>query len=262
MRPFAGFAPAPLAAQTYDLVLARGRVIDPESGLDASRWVGINGGKVAAISSAPVTGRRTVEVAGLVVAPGFIDLHAPGQDFVSSRLQARDGVTTALELEGGTGKVEPCVRAPSGPCGDQLRRHGEAREAVLADTVAAGPAFLYRNARPEEIERIAARIRQALDQGGLGIGYGIQYTPGATRGEIVWLFGVGAERGVTNFVHHRFASVKEPGSSVEATQELIAAAAVAGASVHMVRREHRLGSGARDHGDGRRCPGTRTWHAG
>ena len=237
LATLAAAAPAPLRAQTYDLVLARGRVIDPESGLDAIRWVGINGGKVAAISSVPLTGRRTVEVSGLVVAPGFIDLHAHGQDSVSSRFQARDGVTTALELEGGAGAIEPWYSSRAGRAvinyGATVS-HGAARAAVLTDTVAAGPAALYRNARPEEIDRIAARIRQGLDQGGLGIGYGIQYTPGATRGEIVRLFQIGAERGVTNFVHHRFASVKEPGSSVEATEELIAAAAVTGASVHMV----------------------------
>jgi dihydroorotase len=81
---------------------------------------------------------------------------------------------------------------------------------------------------------MADRVRAGLDQGALGIGYGIQYMPGATRGEIVRMFAVAAERGVVNYVHDRFASVKEPGSSVEAVQELIAASAITGASVHMV----------------------------
>ena len=229
--------PATLTAQTYDLVLAKGRVIDPESGLDAIRWIGINGHTIAAISRAPLAGRRVVDVQGLVVAPGFIDLHAHGQDSVSSRLQVRDGVTTALEMEGGTDKVATWYGARSGRAAinyGATASHGGARAAVLTDTVPAGPAYLYRNARPEEVERIAALIRAGLDQGALGIGYGIQYTPGATRGEIVRLFGVGVERGVTNFVHDRFASVKEPGSSVEAVEELIAAAAITGASVQMV----------------------------
>jgi dihydroorotase len=226
-----------LAAQTFDLVLAKGRVIDPESGLDAIRWVGINGTKIAAISNTPLTGRQVVDVQGLVVGPGFVDLHAHGQDSVSSRLQVRDGVTTALELEGGTGTVAQWYAERAGRAVinyGATMSHGDARAAVLTDTVAAGPAFLYRNARPAEIERIADLIRKGIDQGALGIGYGIQYTPGATRGEIVRLFGIGAERGVTNFVHDRFASAKEPGSSVEAVQELIAAAAITGASVHMV----------------------------
>jgi dihydroorotase len=101
-------------------------------------------------------------------------------------------------------------------------------------------------------------VAKELDQGALGIGYGLAYTPGTTRGEVVQLFRVAAGRGVTNFVHHRFASIKEPGSSVEATEELIAAAAITGASVHMVHvASTGLGlvpdildmiQGARDHG--------------
>jgi N-acyl-D-aspartate/D-glutamate deacylase len=222
---------------TYDIVLAGGRVIDPESGLDAVRWVGINGRTIAAISARPLQGRQVVDVKGLVVGPGFVDLHAHGQDSISSRLQVRDGVTTALELEGGTGDVGTWYRERAGRAAINFGAtvsHGDARAAVLTDTVAAGPAAVYRAARPEEMERIAGLVRQGLDQGALGIGYGIQYMPGTTRGEIVRMFRVGRERGVTNYVHHRFASVKEPGSSAEATEELIAAAAITGASVHMV----------------------------
>jgi N-acyl-D-aspartate/D-glutamate deacylase len=229
--------PAVAQEATYDLVLARGRVIDPETGLDAVRYVGINGGTIAAISSQPLKGRQVVDVMGLVVGPGFIDLHAHGQDSVSSRFQAQDGVTTALELEGGTGDVPRFYATRAGHAVINFGAtvsHGDARAAVLTDMTLQGPASEYRNATPEEIEKIAALVERGLDQGGLGIGYGIQYQPGMTRGEVIRMFGVAAERGITNFVHDRFASAKEPGSSVEAVEELIAAAAVTGASVQMV----------------------------
>lgn len=232
-------AAGPLSAQAagFDLVLANGRVIDPESGLDAIRFVGITGGRIAAISSTPLTGRQVLDVRGHVVAPGFIDLHAHGQDPFSARLQAQDGVTTALEMEGGTGNVTRWYEERAGRAlinfGATVS-HGDARASVLTGTTPSGPAYLYGNAEPAEIDRIAAFVRAGLDEGALGIGFGIQYTPGATRGEIVRVFGVGAERAVTSFVHDRFASVKEPGSSVEAVQELIAAAAITGASVQMV----------------------------
>src|SRR5688572_7108473 len=93
-------------AQTFDLVIANGRVIDPESGLDQIRHIGISGRTIAAISATPLSGRATINAAGLVVAPGFIDLHAHGQTLETYRYQARDGVTTALELEVGTADVE------------------------------------------------------------------------------------------------------------------------------------------------------------
>src|SRR5678815_5160 len=92
-------------AAEFDLVLANGRVMDPESNLDAVRYIGIRAGKIAAISARPLRGRTVVDVKGLVVAPGFIDLHSHGQDDENYRYKARDGVTTALELQVGVSPV-------------------------------------------------------------------------------------------------------------------------------------------------------------
>ena len=89
----------------YDIVLANGRVMDPESNLDAVRYIGIRAGKIAAISARPLRGRTVVDVKGMVVAPGFIDLHSHGQDDENYRYKARDGVTTALEMEVGVSPV-------------------------------------------------------------------------------------------------------------------------------------------------------------
>src|SRR5437867_6874816 len=88
--------------EPYDLVLAGGRVLDLETSLDATRNVGIQGGRIAAVAAEPVAARETLDVHGLVVAPGFIDLHVHGQDSESYRYYSHDGVTTALELEIGT----------------------------------------------------------------------------------------------------------------------------------------------------------------
>src|SRR5437899_7172196 len=94
------------ADESYDLVIANGRVMDPESGLDTVRNVGIRGGKIRAISVAPLKGASTIDARGLVVAPGFIDLHEHGQEPRNYQFQAHDGVTTSLELEAGTDDVE------------------------------------------------------------------------------------------------------------------------------------------------------------
>src|SRR5687767_10179397 len=97
-------------AQPYDVVIAGGRVMDPESGLDAVRHVGIRDGKIAAISEQPLTGKIILQAAGRVVAPGFIDLHAHGQSNEANEYQAHDGVTTALELEVGVPAVEAFLK--------------------------------------------------------------------------------------------------------------------------------------------------------
>src|SRR5689334_6773954 len=103
-----------LSAQTWDLVIGNGRVIDPESGLDAVRWVGIRGGTIGAISARPLQGATIIEARGLVVAPGFIDLHEHGQDFEAYTFQARDGVTSTFELEVGTADVAAWYAAREG----------------------------------------------------------------------------------------------------------------------------------------------------
>ena len=96
MRLLALLLPSLLAAQTYDIVLQQGRVIDPQSGLDGVRSVGITGNRIAAISTGPLQGKVSVDANGLVVAPGFIDLHSHGQTPENYRYKAMDGVTTAL----------------------------------------------------------------------------------------------------------------------------------------------------------------------
>jgi len=105
---------ATLSAQTWDVVIANGRVIDPETGLDATRSVGIRGGTIGAVSAAPIKGTTTIDARGMVVAPGFIDLHEHGQDFESYSFQVRDGVTSTFELEVGTVDVAAWYAAREG----------------------------------------------------------------------------------------------------------------------------------------------------
>jgi len=82
-------------------VIANGRVIDPETRLDAVRNVRIKDGRISAVSPAALKGQAVVDASALVVAPGFIDWHAHGQNTLADRVQAFDGATTALELEAG-----------------------------------------------------------------------------------------------------------------------------------------------------------------
>src|SRR3569832_98554 len=89
----------------FVVVIENGCVMDPESGLDAVRNVGIRDGKIVMITTEPITGARSIDAKGLVVAPGFIDMHEHGQEPRNYQFQAHDGVTTSLELEVGTDDV-------------------------------------------------------------------------------------------------------------------------------------------------------------
>ena len=100
------FAYLPLFAQTYDLVLANGPVMDPDTNFDAVRNVGVQAGRIAVISTSELRGNTVINANGLLVAPGFIDLHSHGQTPENYAYKARDGVTTALELEIGVGQLQ------------------------------------------------------------------------------------------------------------------------------------------------------------
>jgi cytosine/adenosine deaminase-related metal-dependent hydrolase len=231
------------AAQQYDLVLEGGRVMDPETGLDAVRNIGIRDGKIVRVSSEPLTGKRVLHANGLVVSPGFIDLHQHAQDLASQRLKALDGVTTALELEIGAPDVAQFLKAKEGR---SLIHYGTSASHVAARALAFGAPLPPREilpksgpatnqvATPEQIEAIQSRLRAELDAGGLAVGMGIQYTPGATRLEVIDMFRLAAERSLPVYTHMRSTGRVEPGSSIEATSEVIGAAAITGAALHIV----------------------------
>jgi N-acyl-D-aspartate/D-glutamate deacylase len=230
-------------AQQYDLVLEGGRVMDPETGLDAIRNVGIRDGKIASISTSSLNGKRRIHAAGFVIAPGFIDLHQHGQELASQRVKAFDGVTTALEMEIGAPDVVQFLKSKQGR---SIIHYGTTASYVAARSLVFGVPLpdgtilpksgvaTDQHATPEQIERIQQRLREELDAGALGIGMGIEYTPGATRLEVIDIFRVAAERKLPMYTHMRSAGRVEPGSAIQSTEEVIGAAAITGASLHIV----------------------------
>lgn len=216
----------------YDLVIANGRVMDPESGFDGVRHVGITGGTIAVISESPLSGARVIDATGHVVAPGFIDLHEHGQNEEAYRMMVRDGVTSAFELEVGTADVERWYAAREG---GQLVNYGVSaghipvRMRVLGDSgTGLTPADVGGSgvATSEQVAEMEQMIRDGLAQGAVAVGLGSAYTPGAPISEIERMFRVAAEGGATAHIHMR--------GGVAGLEETIAAAAAAGASLHIV----------------------------
>ena len=227
------------STETYDLVILNGRVINPESKTDAVRNLGISNGKIKSISRARLNGRNMIDARGLVVSPGFIDLHQHGQNEENFRFKALDGVTSALELEVGTGDVD---RWYADRAGKSLINYGvsaghlAARMAAMKEPVTFLPTgeAARRAATEAEISEMKQRIEQGLKQGAVAVGFGIQYTPQASQWEIFEMFRVAASYGATCHVHMRNAGAKEQGGSVQALEEVILAAASTGAPLHVV----------------------------
>ena len=200
---------SPETAEVFDLVIANGRVIDPESGLDAVRTLGIRDGRIAAIVEGELTGARTIDATGHVVSPGFVDLHEHGQSEEAYALMVRDGVTTALELEVGTPDVGAWYAAREG---GQIVNYGVSvghigvRMAILEDpsegilpSGIGGSGSLT----AEQLDEMERRIREGIDQGAVAVGFGSAYTPGADMAEIERMFGVAAESGTGVHIHMR-----------------------------------------------------------
>ena len=227
----------PLAAQ-YDLVIANGHLIDPASGRDATANIGITAGHIQAITTKPLKGKDTIDAKGLIVAPGFIDIHSHGQDDENYRYKARDGVTTALEMEVGAYPIAPWYQSREGKAlinFGATSGHIPASMATLHDS---GTFLPKDNAvnnvpNPTQIDQILNEVQQGLDQGALGIGMGIAYLPKTSREEIISVFKLAAARHTAIYVHMRNPGPIEPGV-VDSLQEVIGDAAATGAGVHIV----------------------------
>jgi dihydroorotase len=243
---FAGAGMTTPADAARDLVLVGGRVMDPETQLDAVRNVVIEDGRITAITTERPSGGTTIDVSGLVVAPGFIDLHAHGQDMVSNRFQAADGVTTSMDLEIGMFPVKAWYESRKG---EALINYGvtvshvAARYAALeggdrSDLIAFNEAaFGCDSAREpatdQEVDGILTLLEEGLREGALGVGFGITYTPGSTHREIFRAFRMAAGQGAPVFVHMR-SSALMGGDRLAPIQEVLANAAATGASLHIV----------------------------
>jgi dihydroorotase len=252
-------ASAAHAAASFDLVLAGGRVIDPESGLDAVRSVGIREGRVEAVSETPLEAERRVDVSDFVVAPGFIDLHVHGQEPESYDWMARDGVTTALELEAGVhdlpgflARREGRARVHFGASAGHIPARAFAVDGIrlqhvlTAETMEKGPRLWWTALRfrvfgsptfghaPGDIDtraRLLAALASELDAGAIGVGMGLAYTPGAPDEEIRAVFALAARRDVPLFLH---LPGQEQPRDVAPIEFALAHARATGAALHIV----------------------------
>ena len=225
-------APVPARAQgpAYDLVIRNAHVMDPASGLDrAGLWVGIRGGRIAAVTDTALAGRVTIDAGGRVVAPGFIDVlsYEPNAYGVWNKLA--DGVTTNLAMHGASAHI-----------GAWYRALGRSRWPVNY-----GGAFLendartllhisrYRPATPAELRELAAMAEQGMREGALGVAMSPEYAPGSSEAEVDAMARVAAAWHAPFFVHARYSDTIPPGTDAEGIHEILEAARRTGAAVHV-----------------------------
>jgi N-acyl-D-aspartate/D-glutamate deacylase len=220
----------PAAAQTYDVVVRNGRVIDPESKLDAVRTVGIRGDRVAYVGTGAIRGRTEIDATGLVVAPGFVDVHRHAHGATSWRYQALDGVTTSLELEIGTADVDAWYA--------QLAQghlvnvgvavgHIPVRMKVMGDSgffLPTGPGATGTPTEPQR-EELLRLLETGLRRGAVAVGMGLAYTPAASAMEALQVFRVAGRHGAPVHLHLR--------GGMSSLIEALGDAAISGAPLHV-----------------------------
>lgn len=217
------------SVEVHDLVILHGRVLDPASGFDGLANLGITGGVIRALTSGPIQGRDTVDAAGLVVAPGFIDLLSYEPNPIGSWNKVADGVTTALAMHGGTTSpgawyARVARRRPPLNYGASFF-HTEARHRLQ----------LGRNQRPTagQVAALVAMAERALREGALGVSISPEYIPGTTADEVIPLLRLARQYDVPAFFHARYSDMEEPGTNFDALRELVGYARETGASIHI-----------------------------
>ena len=235
----------------YDVVLTGGRVIDPETKLDSIKNVGILNNRIAQISSQPLKGKEMINVSGLVVAPGFIDMHVHGRSNVEQEYQLHDGITTALELEWGieflsewyaSRRSKALINYGASVCWPferfkamdkykdsvkklyQVTLKGESKLETLFNVIEAS---YTQSLTPGEMNRMLANIKSSLYEGGIGIGVPIGYLPKTNPGEMYQVYTLAGELNALVYSH-----VRESG--IISIQEVIADAMLTGAPLHIV----------------------------
>src|SRR5246127_1266840 len=198
------------------LVISGGRVVDPASGMDAIGDVAVLDGRISAVGTGLGGAERVIDATGLVVAPGFIDLHAHGQSIPADRMQAFDGVTTTLDLEAGVLPVASWYRRQAEK--GRVLNYGASANWAFArigamtgsnaesSLEAFGHAMRDRRwvenvASDKEVAGILERLANALNEGGIGIGILNAYAPGAGVQELTAVCQLAGAQNAPTFTH-------------------------------------------------------------
>lgn len=236
------------AAQSYDLVILNGRVMDPETMYDGIANVGVKDGRIAAVTKAGITGKETIDAKGLVVAPGFIDTHYHAVDPFGVRMALRDGVTTGMDMEQGATSIAKWydTKAKAGwpinygttymMIGARMMVHDP--EVKISEPIDVPNMNQFVNASAKDgvqgwsltrsdikqMNQVMQIMDEGLREGALGIGVGAAYmAPGLTTYEQFEAQRLAARYGRLTAVHTRFhTSSQTPTEATIGVDEILA----------------------------------------
>ena len=207
-----------ITSDVFDTVIEGGRVMDPETNFDGIANIGIRRGKITHISTERLQANRIIDARGLVVSPGFIDIHSHTPTRLGEHLSVLDGITTQLDLEAGS--YPPTDYGYQYKAGAQLHYgssvgHFAIRGLVMDNSTqgyffsedglfSLGGAMWSQPATPAQVNEMREHLRNGLQLGGLGIGVLLDYmTEAVTESELSMIFATAAEYDTPVYVHVR-----------------------------------------------------------
>jgi N-acyl-D-amino-acid deacylase len=256
-------APGRILAQSgedpqYDLLIVHGHILDGTGGPWYEGSVAVKDGKIAAVGRlVHPTARRVIDAAGLVVAPGFIDLHCHSDYTLlvdgDAQSKVRQGVTTEIIGEDAsagpiTSPEQSAINKSARPPGFKItwQTLGQYFEVLekggtsvnVASYVGSGQVWMdvignvNRRPTPEEMNKMEGLVDQAMQDGAIGLASGLIYSPNmyATTDELIALAKVAARYGGIYTSHIRSEGVNEPA----ALREAIEIGEKAGLPVHIL----------------------------
>jgi dihydroorotase-like cyclic amidohydrolase len=231
--PEEGVIDQPTASElgkVYDVVISNGRVINPETNLDrVGLNVAVQGGQIVLVTDQKLKGKREIDAAGLVVAPGFIDNLSYDPNPIGVWNKIADGVTTNIAMHGGTASPEKWypyyVRNKTPVNFGASFFYTQARNQFKLSR--------YDTAKPEQTQALVDQAEKALNNGVLGISFSLEYVPGVNDKEILPLMKLAYKYNVPVYFHARYSDMEEPGTNIDALNELLGYARASGAAVHI-----------------------------
>jgi N-acyl-D-amino-acid deacylase len=235
---------ARLAAQSraVDVLIRGGTVVDGTGSAERRADVGVDGERVVFVGdarAAGLTGRRTIDATGLVVAPGFIDPHTHAAGDLSNAARRGNvnyllqGVTTVVANNDGGGTVDvgktldAWGRDGIGTNAALYIGHGAVRGRVMGMSAAAPT--------PAQLDSMRALVQRGMAEGALGLSTGLYYAPGsyAATEEVSELSRVAARAGGIYDAHMRDEGSYTPAGVVGSVNETIRIGREAGLPVHI-----------------------------
>lgn len=228
--------------ETYDYVIKNGRIMNPSTGHDLKGYsLAVKNGRIARISKEDMKAKRTIDAAGLVVSPGFIDLISYEPTPTGIKLKVYDGVTSNLLMHGGTDNAKNWYAGKKKQ--GQVVNYGASSFVTLMRRKYVGGSVDAVMTSDRQISQLAQDVRNNIRNGALGVSFSFEYIPGIKQKEVLALLEVAKENNVPSFYHLRYSSLNPPDNGPAGIREVLGYAKSTGASIHIMHINSTGGTG-------------------